>query len=373
MMRPNAADSHNFDARRTMLSPANPAKKLPVMIRSISLVVVALVCALCGGAARAQMSQADLLTRIDRLEAALRELTGTVEQLQYRNQQLEQQLRALQDASQAGVRPPASPQPLSPPRPSGQFSPPPAAPAPVIAAAPPPAPIEPEPPPAPPGRSGRGDAFNPAINPTAPGAPRPLGTSTAATEPPPPVAEGPPAGGGPRQPGAPLDLSRASAPPPPPPIGAAPGGALPPPPSNPSGTGAMQATLPPGNSPKDEFDLAYGYLQHKDYGPAADEFATFLRQYPTDRLAPEAQFWMGEALFQSQRYRDAAEAFLAVSTKYDTTARAPDALLRLGMSLAALGEKEAACASLGEVLRKYPRASLSVKQGVDREQKRAHC
>ena len=76
------------------------------MIRSISLVVAALLCALWGGAARAQMSQADLLTRIDRLEAALRELTGTVEQLQYRNQQLEQQLRALQDASQTGARPP---------------------------------------------------------------------------------------------------------------------------------------------------------------------------------------------------------------------------------------------------------------------------
>jgi tol-pal system protein YbgF len=343
------------------------------MNRSISFVVAALLCALWGSGAHAQMSQADLLTRIDRIEAALRELTGTVEQLQYRNQQLEQQLRALQDASQTGARPPASAQPLSPLRPTGQFSPPPAAPAPVIAAAPPPAPIEPEPPAAPPGRSGRGDAFNPAINPAAPGAPRPLGSSTAATEPPPPVAEALPAG--PRQPGAPLDLSRVSAPPPPPPpVGATPGGALPPPPpSNPSGTGAMQATLPPGNSPKDEFDLAYGYLQHKDYGPAADEFANFLRQYPTDRLAPEAQFWMGEALFQSQRYRDAAEAFLAVSTKYDTTARAPDALLRLGMSLAALGEKEAACASLGEVLRKYPRASVSVKQGVDREQKRAHC
>jgi tol-pal system protein YbgF len=374
MTGPNAADSHNLVARCTMLGSANPAKQLPVMIRSISLVVIALLCALWGGAARAQISQADLLTRIDRLEAALRELTGTVEQLQYRNQQLEQQLRALQDASQTGARPPASPQPQSPPRPTGQFSPPPgtAAPAPVIATAPPPAPIEPEPPAAPPGRSGRGDAFNPALNPAAPGAPRPLGTSTAATEPPPPVADVP--SPGPRQPGAPLDLSSVSAPPPPPPPPPPPGGALPPPPpSNPSGTGAMQATLPPGNSPKDEFDLAYGYLQHKDYGPAADEFATFLRQYPSDRLAPEAQFWMGEALFQSQRYRDAAEAFLAVSTKYDTTARAPDALLRLGMSLAALGEKEAACASLGEVLRKYPRASVSVKQGVDREQKRAHC
>jgi tol-pal system protein YbgF len=312
------------------------------------------------------MSQADLLTRIDRLEAALRELTGTVEQLQYRNQQLEQQLRALQEATQNGTRPPASSLPPQvSQRPMAQYSPPPPAPAmsppaPVIATAPPPAPIEQEPAP---GR--RGDAFNPALNPTAPGVPRPLG-STAATEPPPPVSDVPPAASGPRQPGAPLDLSSVTAP--------APGGALPPPPPiNPSGTGAMQATLPPGNSPKDEFDLAYGYLQHKDYGPAADAFAAFLRQYPSDRLAPEAQFWMGEALFQSQRYRDAAEAFLAVSTKYDTTARAPDALLRLGMSLAALGEKEAACASLGEVLRKYPRASLSVKQGVDREQKRAHC
>ena len=49
------------------------------------------------------------------------------------------------------------------------------------------------------------------------------------------------------------------------------------------------------------------------------------------------------------------------------------ALLRLGQSLAALGEKEAACASLGEVLRKFPRASAGVKQGVEREQKRVRC
>jgi TolA-binding protein len=48
-------------------------------------------------------------------------------------------------------------------------------------------------------------------------------------------------------------------------------------------------------------------------------------------------------------------------------------LLRLGQSLAALGQKEAACASLGEVLRKYPRASHNVKESVAREQKRVHC
>jgi tol-pal system protein YbgF len=329
------------------------------MIRSASLFVALLACALCAGAVRAQDSDADLLTRINRLEARLRELTGNVEQLQYRNQQLEQLVTRLQEELQArpeegkgAQRPPAP----TPQRPSAQYSPAPYSP-------PPPPPAVASQPPVEPPASGarRGDAFDPNVNPNAPGAPRPLGNSTAATEPPPPVSDAP----APRQLGAPLDLSTP---------GTAPPGELPaPPPSNPNGTGAMQATLPPTNSPRDQYDLAYGYVLRKDYPLAAEAFRSFLRQYPSDRLAPEAQYWLGESLFQQQKYRDAAESFLAVSTKYDSTARAPEALLRLGQSLAALGEKEAACASLGEVLRKYPRASSSVKQTVDREQKRGHC
>jgi tol-pal system protein YbgF len=137
--------------------------------------------------------------------------------------------------------------------------------------------------------------------------------------------------------------------------------------------GPQVATLPPSDSPRDYYDLAYGYVLRKDYPLAEDGFRAFLRKYPSDRMAPEAQYWLGESLFQQQRYRDAAEAFLNVSTKYESTAKAPDALLRLGTSLAALGEKEAACASLGEVMRKYPRAALGVKQGVEREQKRVGC
>ncbi|MGB6505968.1 MAG: tol-pal system protein YbgF, partial [Xanthobacteraceae bacterium] len=210
--------------------------------------------------------------------------------------------------------------------------------------------------------TGRHDAFNPALDPNAPGVPHPLGTTTTATEPPPPA---PDTDRG--QPGAPLNLSVPQ------------GGALPPPPlANPSATGAMQgdtqvASLPPNATPKEQYDLAYGYVVQKNYGAAAQAFRDFLHKYPSDRLTPEAQYWLGESLFDDQKYHDAAEAFLAVSTKYGTSAKAPDALLRLGQSLAALGEKEAACASLGEVLRKYPHASISVKQNVDREQKRVHC
>jgi tol-pal system protein YbgF len=160
---------------------------------------------------------------------------------------------------------------------------------------------------------------------------------------------------------APLDLSNMAPP------------GAPTPGQPPRGAAGIPGTLPPSQTPRDEYDLAYGYVLRKDYALAEDGFRNFLSKYPDDRLAGDATFWLGESQFQRQRYRDAAEAFLNVSTKYESNAKAPDALLRLGQSLAVLGEKEAACASLGEVLRKFPRASAGVKQGVEREQKRARC
>ncbi len=123
-------------------------------------------------------------------------------------------------------------------------------------------------------------------------------------------------------------------------------------------------TLPPSQTPKDEFDLGYGYVLRKDYALAEDTLRGFLQKHPSDPLAVEAQYWLGESLFQRQRYRDAAESFLKVTTGYgNNSAKGAEGLLRLGQSLAALNEREAACAAFGEVNRKYPRAPASVKPG----------
>jgi len=48
----------------------------------------------------AQISGSDAIMRIDRLEAQIRQLTGLVEQLQYRNQQLEGQVRRMQEETE---------------------------------------------------------------------------------------------------------------------------------------------------------------------------------------------------------------------------------------------------------------------------------
>ena len=151
-----------------------------------------------------------------------------------------------------------------------------------------------------------------------------------------------------------------------------PGALPPPPPRNTSATG-QQMVMAPGNTPKDEYDLAYGYVLRKDYALAEDSLRAFMQKYPTDRLAADAQYWLGETQFQRQRYRDAAENFLEVTTKHEKSGKAPESLLRLGQSLAALKEKEAACATFAEIPRKYPRATAHVKSSAEREQKRVGC
>jgi tol-pal system protein YbgF len=311
----------------------------------------------------AQSDGLDPEMRIQQLENQLRQLTGQNEELQYRNRQLEDRLRLLQGGAQAAPGgQPAIAQPgiatASPMQPNPPLRQPQAQPGydQQIAA---PAPIVQEPQGAltgaPQGRR-RGDAFDPGQSPNAPGVPQALGGGQL-----PIPAEAPIGAPGGRGAGEPLDLANT-------------GGALPPPPQQRSpGASAALTTLPPSATPKDEFDLGIGYMQRKDYALAEETMRNFAQKYPSDPLMADSQYWLGESFFQRQLYRDAAESFLGVTTKFDKSAKAPDALLRLGQSLAALKEKEAACAALGEVTRKYPRASSGVKQAVDREQKRVKC
>ena len=306
------------------------------------------------GVALAQSDEVDPEVRIQQLENQLRQLTGQNEELQYRNRQLEERLRLLQGGAQAapGAAQPNQPSTaaLPPAQPNPNYQPP------VSAVAP----IAQEPAGAAQQGRRRGDAFDPTQNPNAPGAPRALGGGQLPVQ-----AEAPVGAPGGRGPGEPLDLAHTGGP--------NPAGPLPPPPPrNTNATGAL-TTLPPSATPKDEFDLGIGYIQRKDYALAEETMRNFVKRFPSDPMIADAQFWLGESFFQRQLYRDAAESFLAVTTRFDRSAKAPDALLRLGQSLAALKEKEAACAAFGEVARKYPRAAGSIKQAVDREQKRSKC
>ncbi len=322
-------------------------------------------------------SAAALLVRVDRLENKLRSLTGQIEQLQNQNKRLEDALRKMQqdvdfrfqDLNRAPIAPGGKP-PLQRHGELGDTSS--DALADATPTAPPAAAGAAEPTTAvPPAR--RGDAFDPATAPDAPGAPRPLGATAGLGATPalrPSVAPSAPASSSLH---APLDLTHGTNPPaasPPAVATAEPPATLRDEPVAPPAGGV--ASLTPGST-RGDYEADYTLYKDAQYDAAITGFNDFLNKYPRDRLVPDATYFLGESYARLGRHREAAEQFLKLSTDYTKSNRAPDALLRLGMALNALGAGAQACATYQEVDRKYPTASPDVRSAVDRELKRARC
>ena len=314
-------------------------------------VFFAFALALAGPAAA--QDAADAIVRLNRLESQFRQISGQMEQLQYENRQLKDQLRKFQEDvdfrfqdRSGGSRPSSSPPTATPSRPA-----------------------QPQTAPAPPQR--RSDVFDPSETPDAPGAPRPLGATppsaplTADAGRPMALPGGQLAGIGDLieqdgVEGAPMDGSSHDR------MAGLPQGAIV------ERPGPSVAATSVGN-PRADFDAAYASFSQKQYDQAEMGFRRFLQSNPRDKLVPEATFWLGETYLQRSRYREAAEQFLNVSAEHPDTPKAPDALLRLGISLNGIGAKDRACAVFAELDRKYPQASAPVRQASDREQKRIKC
>ena len=289
-----------------------------------------------------------LLLRVDRLESQLRSMTGQIEQMQFQQRKLEETIRKMQEAT-------------------GQ-------PAPLDAAGKPAA--------RPPASKRPGDAFDPGLNPNAPGVPRPLGQpyglaplpgaqpAPATALPPKPALPQGPIALDDNDPNKPLDINGGAAAHPPQPGINAPVIPAPLVPNLP--LPGQQAQVPLAPQPADDYDQGIALLKQGQYAAAEARLNAFLQKNPRDRLVPDAVFNLGETFFQRQRHREAAEQFLKLSTDYSKSPRAPDGLVRLGMSLNAMGAKEQACATFGEVARKYPAASAAIR-GATRESKRAQC
>ncbi|HRY06586.1 MAG TPA: tol-pal system protein YbgF [Hyphomicrobiaceae bacterium] len=143
-----------------------------------------------------------------------------------------------------------------------------------------------------------------------------------------------------------------------------------------SSGGTQLAALPPAESnanAKQDYDTAYGYLLRQDYGAAEASFEDFLKAYPNDPRAGDAQYWLGETHFVRGSYKSAASAFLKGYQTYAKSNKAPDSLLKLAMSLDRLGQKDAACSSFGELVSRFPDAPAHVKDKAASEQRRLSC
>src|SRR5579863_5701881 len=89
---------------------------------------------------------------------------------------------------------------------------------------------------------------------------------------------------------------------------------------------------------------------------AAGEFSDFVRWYPDDPLAPDAQLVIGEIHLSQQKYDIAVTDFDAILERYPENKVTPDAWFMKGMALKQAGRRNDAATEFRSLIKKYPRS-----------------
>lgn len=97
-------------------------------------------------------------------------------------------------------------------------------------------------------------------------------------------------------------------------------------------------------------------LKDADFDRAEESFNTILGQFPQDKLAGNAQYWLGETYYARKDFERAAVAFGKGYQGYENSPKKADSLLKLGMSMQELGQKENACAAFTGLPEEFPKA-----------------
>lgn len=113
---------------------------------------------------------------------------------------------------------------------------------------------------------------------------------------------------------------------------------------------------PPGVSPSRTYDSAYSDYTGGQYDLAIVGFDTFLKFFPRDPRAPEAQFNIGNAYYNGGKYREAIAAYQQVISDYPKSDSVPSAYYKLGLSYVQLKQPDLARKAFQMILDNYPTA-----------------
>ena len=132
-------------------------------------------------------------------------------------------------------------------------------------------------------------------------------------------------------------------------------------------------SLLPEKPAEEQYDFAVSFMKIGDYETAEFALKEFIEKNKDHDLAGSAQYWYGETFRIRQLYSDAATAYLDGYQNYPKSKKAPDNLLKLGITMVQLGEKDQGCKMISGLKKEYPKASKSVLQKAQYEQKKFKC
>ena len=132
-------------------------------------------------------------------------------------------------------------------------------------------------------------------------------------------------------------------------------------------------SLLPNKPAPEQYEFAVSFMKIGDYETAEFALKEFIDKNKDHDLAGNAQYWYGETFRIRQLYSDAATAYLDGYQNYPKSKKAPDNLLKLGITMVQLGEKDQGCKMISGLKKEYPKASKSVLQKAQYEQKKFKC
>ena len=106
---------------------------------------------------------------------------------------------------------------------------------------------------------------------------------------------------------------------------------------------------------------------------AEQNFNLILDRFSTDKLAANAQYWLGEVYYSQKNYAKAAVAFGKGYEKYKDGAKGAESLYKLGMSMNQLNKKTEACTALTNVAEEFPKADKSLLAKAKAEADKLKC
>lgn len=126
-------------------------------------------------------------------------------------------------------------------------------------------------------------------------------------------------------------------------------------------------------SSKEMYDAGMEALNSGYYDEAELAFKHILEAYPKDKLASNAQFWLGETYYKQKDYNKAKIAFKDGYEKYKNGNKSADSFFKLGLTLKSLNENKKACIILSNFNAEFPKANKDLAKRVKAEAKALGC
>ncbi|SMF42118.1 tol-pal system protein YbgF [Desulfovibrio gilichinskyi] len=89
---------------------------------------------------------------------------------------------------------------------------------------------------------------------------------------------------------------------------------------------------------------------------ARNKLTDFLKNNSSDKLAPNALYWIGETYYSEKNFAQSILKFKEVSRRFPKANKVPDAMLKIGLAYEKLGDKENAVFYLRTLTDDYPKS-----------------